>query len=285
MSFKSKLKRTGRFVLSNMGHAVRVEQNFRSDSELLKGRCVIVTGGTSGIGYASAEACLRAGAKVIVTSRSLSRAEETARRLGSGAYGAALDLGNAEEMGAQVEAIYAAAPYRIDALVNNAGVLKGAPFGKTSVESFDEVIGANLRGTYFLTQEVARRMVSDKVSGNIMFITSSSAYRPATNAYSCAKWALRGLVEGTAKMLAPHRIVVNAIAPGPTATAMLLEGDIENVMRPSSPIGRYATSEEIAEIVVTLLSDSSRSIVGDTVRMCGGSGVITYDDVDATFEV
>lgn len=285
MSIKSKIKKTGRFILSNMGHPIHLEQRLRSGSELLKGRCIVVTGGTSGIGYASAEACLRAGAKVIVTSRSLTRAEEAASRLGAGASGAALDLANAEGMAAQVDAIYASSRGGVDALVNNAGVLKGAPFGKTNIESFDEVVGVNLRGTYFLTQEVARRMVADKVIGNIVFVTSSSAYRPATNAYSCTKWALRGLMEGAAKMLAPYGIVVNAVAPGPTATAMLLEGDADNVMRPDSPIGRYVSPEEIAEMIVTLLSDASRSVVGDTVRMCGGSGVVTFDDVDATFEV
>ncbi len=147
------------------------------------------------------------------------------------------------------------------------------------------MVGANLRGTYFLTQEVARRMVAGGVRGNICFVTSSSAYRPATNAYSCTKWALRGLVEGSAKMLSPNGIVVNAIAPGPTATGMLIEGDAGNVMKPNSPIGRYVTPEEIASMVVTLLSDASRSTVGDTVRMCGGSGVVTFDDADATFEL
>ena len=107
MSIKSKIKKTGRFILLNMGHPIHLEQRLRSGSELLKGRCIVVTGGTSGIGYASAEACLRAGAKVIVTSRSLTRAEEAASRLGAGASGAALDLANAEGMAAQVDAIYA----------------------------------------------------------------------------------------------------------------------------------------------------------------------------------
>lgn len=284
MGLKAKAKRVGRFVLSNIGRPVRVEQTLRAESELLSGRCVLVTGGTSGIGLATAEACLRAGADVIVTSRSLSRAEEACARLGERTYPASLDLADAEGMAAQVDAVYAAAPGPVDALVNNAGVLKGAAFGRTSVSDFDEVIGANLRGTYFLTQEVARRMVSGRVRGNVCFVTSSSAYRPATNAYSCTKWALRGLVEGAAKMLAPHGIVVNAVAPGPTATGMLVEGDTGNVMKPNSPIGRYVTPEEIASMVVTLLSDASRSTVGDTVRMCGGSGVFTYDDADATFE-
>lgn len=284
MGLKSKAKKAGRFILSNLGRPVRVEQSLRGESALLSGRCVVVTGAASGIGFATAEACLHAGANVVVTSRSLDRAEDACKRLGGGSP-AALDLSNAKSMAAQVDVLYDVAPAPIDALVNNAGVLKGAAFGRTAVNDFDEVVGTNLRGTYFLTQEVARRMIRGRVQGNICFITSSSAYRPATNAYSCTKWALRGLTEGAAKMLAPYGIVVNAVAPGPTATAMLLEGDVSNVMLPRSPIGRYVTPEEIAEMVVSLLSDASRSIVGDTVRMTGGSGVITFDDAEATFEL
>ena len=84
-------------------------------------------------------------------------------------------------------------------------------------------------------------------------------------------------------MLAPRGIVVNAVAPGPTATPMLIEGGGDNISLPRSPIGRYVTPEEIAGMVVTLLSDASRSIIGDTVCMTGGSGIVTLDDVDATF--
>lgn len=284
MGIKSKAKKAGRFVLSNLGRPVRVSQTLRGENSLLQGRCVIVTGATTGIGFATAAACLRAGAHVIVTSRTMNRAEDACDRLGGG-QPAELDLSAAESMPAQVDKIFRSAQMQVDALVNNAGILKGSAFGRTAIEDFDEVVGINLRGTYFLTQEVAWRMVKTGTQGNICFITSSSAYRPATNAYSCTKWALRGLTEGTAKMLAPHGIVVNAVAPGPTATSMLLEGDAGNITLPRSPIGRFVTPEEIAEMVVSLLCDSSRSVIGDAVRMTGGSGVITFDDADATFEL
>lgn len=284
MGFKSNMKRAGRFVLSNLGKPVRIEQTLRGESAMLAKRCVVVTGATSGIGFATAAACLRAGAHVIITSRNMGRAKDACARLGGG-YPAKLDLSDAESMPAQVDEICRMAPVPVDALVNNAGVLKGSAFGKTAIADFDEVVGANLRGTYFLTQEFARRMVKQGTKGNICFVTSSSAYRPATNVYSCTKWALRGLTEGTAKMLAPHGIVVNAVAPGPTATSMLIEGNAGNVALPRSPMGRYATPEEIAEMIVVLLSDASRSMIGDAVRMTGGSGVVTFDDVDAAFEL
>lgn len=283
MGIKQKTKKMGRFVLSNLGRPVYAEQSFREENKLLSGRCVVVTGATSGIGLATAAACLRSGASVVVTSRDINRAKDACLRLGGG-FPAMLDLSDAESIPDQVDELSRSVSTQIDALVNNAGILKGSAFGRTTVSDFDDIIATNLRGTYFLTQEMARRMVKDGVRGNICFVTSSSAYRPATNAYSCTKWALRGLVEGTAKMLAPHGIVVNAVAPGPTATAMLI-GDNNNIMAPRSPIGRYLTPEEIAEIIVTLLTDSSRGIIGDTIRMTGGSGVITFDDVDTIFEL
>lgn len=283
MGIKQKTKKMGRFVLSNLGRPVYAEQSFREENKLLSGRCVVVTGATSGIGLATAAACLRSGASVVVTSRDINRAKDACLRLGGG-FPAMLDLSDAESIPDQVDELSRSVSAQIDALVNNAGILKGSAFGRTTVSDFDDIIATNLRGTYFLTQEMARRMVKDGVRGNICFVTSSSAYRPATNAYSCTKWALRGLVEGTAKMLAPHGIVVNAVAPGPTATAMLI-GDNNNIMAPRSPIGRYLTPEEIAEIIVTLLTDSSRGIIGDTIRMTGGSGVITFDDVDTIFEL
>lgn len=283
MGIKQKTKKMGRFVLSNLGRPVYAEQSFREENKLLSGRCVVVTGATSGIGLATAAACLRSGASVVVTSRDINRAKDACLRLGGG-FPAMLDLSDAESIPDQVDELSRSVSTQIDALVNNAGILKGSAFGRTTVSDFDDTIATNLRGTYFLTQEMARRMVKDGVRGNICFVTSSSAYRPATNAYSCTKWALRGLVEGTAKMLAPHGIVVNAVAPGPTATAMLI-GDNNNIMTPRSPIGRYLTPEEIAEIIVTLLTDSSRGIIGDTIRMTGGSGVITFDDVDTIFEL
>lgn len=283
MGAKAKLKKIGRYILSNLGRPVYVEQSLRKDGDMLAGRCVVVTGATSGIGFAIATACLRAGANVVVTSRDVGRAEDACKRLGGG-YPARLDLSDAESIPCQIDELSRLLPAPIDALVNNAGILKGSTFGRTKISDFDDVVATNLRGTYFLTQEVARRMVKGGIRGNILFITSSSAYRPAINVYSCTKWALRGLVEGTAKMLAPHGIVVNAVAPGPTATAMLMEDSTGNVMAPRSPMGRYLTSEEIAEMVVTLLSSASRGVIGDTIRMTGGSGVITFDDVDYVFE-
>lgn len=292
MGLKSEIKNAVRLALRAVKPPVFIGQELRGKSGLLTGRTILVSGGTSGIGRAIAVACLGAGASVVITSRSAARAESVASELSIACEGrisgAALSLsGGVTPMLSQLDAIYRDNP-ELDAFISNAGVFTGEQFGKTAEEDFDAVIETNLKGAYFLSQEVARRMVRGGVRGNILFVTSSSAYRPATNAYACSKWALRGLVEGESKMLAPYGIVVNAVAPGPTATPMLIGSCAEedtDLSRPESPIGRFITPEEIAEVAVNLLCDSSRAIIGDAVRVTGGSAIVTFDDTESVFRL
>lgn len=94
---------------------------------------------------------------------------------------------------------------------------------------------------------------------------------------------IRGLTLGLAKSLAPYGITVNGIAPGPTATPMLLEDSQSNITNNSNPIGRYVLPEEIANMAVVLVSSMGRTIVGDMIYMTGGAGIITYDDINYSF--
>ena len=121
-------------------------------------------------------------------------------------------------------------------------------------------------------------MKENKIQGNILNVSSSSAIRPASNSYGLAKWGIRGMTLGFAKHLSADGIVVNAIAPGPTATSMLLDAGNKDINRPSSPSERYATPEEIANLAVILVSDLGRMVNGDTVYVTGGCGLLTFDD-------
>ena len=122
-------------------------------------------------------------------------------------------------------------------------------------------------------------MIDNKIKGNILNVSSSSAVRPALTSYQLAKWGIRAFTKGLAKELSPRDIVVNSIAPGPTATDMLLDGG-DNINRPSSPNGRYSTPEEIASLCVVLVSKLARVVDGDTIFATGGAGILTYDDWD-----
>ena len=171
---------------------------------------------------------------------------------------------------------------RIDVLVNNAGVL-GASMPNATAEAFDKVIDTNLKGVFFLSQLFGGYLKANKVEGNILNVGSSSCLRPATSAYTLSKWGIRGLTLGLAKSLAPYGVTVNGIAPGPTATPMLLKDGQGNITNKGNPIGRYALPEEIANMAVVLVSPMGRTIVGDMVYMTGGAATVTYDDMDYTF--
>ena len=170
----------------------------------------------------------------------------------------------------------------IDILVNNAGVL-GASMPNAREEEFDRVIDTNLKGVFFLSQLFGKYMKENKITGNILNVGSSSCLRPAISAYTLSKWGIRGLTLGLAKSLAPYGITVNGIAPGPTATPMLLKDDLNNITNNGNPIGRYALPEEIANMAVILVSPMGQTIVGDMVYMTGGAGVVTNDDIEYVF--
>ena len=173
---------------------------------------------------------------------------------------------------------------KIDILVNNAGVL-GGDISNCTEQEYDTVLDTNLKGVFFLTKLVARHMIDNHIDGNILNIASSSSLRPANSAYTLSKWGIRGFTMGMARTLAPYGIVVNGIAPGPTATPMLL-GNTKNanLYVPRSLAGRYAMPCEIANMAVILVSNMCRMVIGDILYMTGGAGIINNDDVDYCFD-
>lgn len=286
MDVKIIIKRIIRiFRIKGSSGMVTAQISLLPPTELLKGRTALITGGSSGIGYAIADAYLKAGATVIITGRSQYRLDEACQKLCYGGkykdrvFGIVMDVSDSSCLEKSFDEACKVSDGSIDILVNNAGIIGGG-FNSTSSEEFDNVINTNLKGTFFLSRIVADYMKKNLIKGNILNIASSSSFRPANSAYGLSKWGVRALTEGLARGLAPHGIVVNGIAPGPTATPMLLQGDTDNIFKDNSLIGRYILPEEIANMAVILVSDMSRSIVGDIVCMTGGAGNITNEDLN-----
>ena len=256
-------------------------------NEILSGRCAIITGGTSGIGFAIAETFIKAGATVIITGRTQKRIDEAISRLPKGkAFGCSLDntcINSFNEKFAEVlDTLKVAGISHIDILVNNAGINgKGMPYATEN--EYDKILDTNLKGVFFLSQMFGKYFVENCIKGNILNIASASSLRPADSAYSVSKWGIRGLTLGLAKSLGKNGITVNGIAPGPTATPMMLKGDNTNMHLDRIPLGRYITPEEISNMAVMLVSDMSRSIMGDLIYMTGGAGNLTFDDVNYGF--
>ena len=260
-----------------------------SPNQLLQGRTALITGGTSGIGYEIAKAFLNAGAEVIITGRNQHRIDENVEKLKKdtkqdvGIYGLQLDNTIVSDFKDRFNAALQLAGKPIDILVNNAGVL-GCNFDNGTEADYDRILDTNLKGVFFLSQIVAHYMKDNNIQGNILNVASSSSLRPAASAYTVSKWGIRGLTLGMARLLAPHGVVVNGIAPGPTATPMLMTGGVrEDISLKQNLTGRYAMPEEIANMAVVLVSNMCRMVVGDIVYMTGGAGLITNDDMNYSF--
>ena len=251
--------------------------------EYLADRCILITGGATGIGYSIAEACLRNGADVIIAGRTLTKLENAKERLllsGKGKVGIlTLDICNPETFNLKIKEAITLLDRKPDALVNCAGTEAGKAFGDTEISKFDTVLETNLRGTYFFCQACANYMIEWSIEGNILMISSASGVRPAISPYMLSKWGILGLTEGLAKKLIPYDIVVNGIGPGPTPTPMIKMDPNGDYTKPNSPAGRFIIPEEVSNIAVFLLSNMGRMIVGDTIFVTGGVGTLTKDDM------
>lgn len=290
MSLANYIKRGIKFILSGIPEKkVCANIAYLSPSKILEGRTALITGGTSGIGFEIAKAFVRAGATCVITGRNEEKIEKACAEIekeldakGS-IFGKRMDVTSLVAMEEAFKEILCVVPsHSIDVLVNNAGVV-GGEIRDCTEEKYDLILDTNLKGTFFLSQLVARYMRDNHVEGNILNIGSSSSLRPATSAYSITKNAIYGFTKGLAKVLAPYGITVNGIAPGPTATPMLMPNGIKDNLAFPNPLGRYILPGEIANMAVFLVSSMGKSIIGDMIFMTGGSGVVTFDDVQYNF--
>ena len=286
MSLFSKIKKGLRYIGQSFAPVTKVypQISLLAPNELLKGRVALITGGTSGIGFEIAKAFVNAGATVVITGRKQERLDKATSLLREEfnnttcAFGLVMDMTNPDCFRDKITEALELLKAPIDILVNNAGV-NGCSFGNGTEKDYDLVLDTNLKGAFFLSQELAHYMVKNKLQGNILNVASSSSLRPAVSAYGLSKWGIVGLTQGLARVLTEHGITVNAIAPGPTATPMqgLEKGD--DISLSANLTGRFALPEEIANIAVILVSNMSRMIVGDVVYMTGGSGNIYNGDI------
>lgn len=290
MGFKQYIKRGIVYLLHGVPERkVYANISYLAPNEMLRGRAALVTGGTSGIGYEIAKAFINAGAKVVITGRNEQKLSKACAAINKEVscknmiFGLVMDNTNVKTMPQKLEEIKSlVGGQSVDILVNNAGVV-GGEVKDCLEEQYDRIMDTNLKGTFFLSQLMARYFVNNKIGGNILMIGSSSSLRPATSAYTITKNAVYGFTKGLAKVLAPYGITVNGLAPGPTATPILMPDGVRDEISFSNSLGRYVLPGEIANMAVFLVSNMGRSIIGDMIFMTGGSGVITYDDVNYSF--
>lgn len=247
------------------------------NDQLLKGKIVLITGGTGGIGYAIAETAINSGAKVILSGTNEQILKKSCDLLGGNARPLKMDLIEIEKIEERINTALSLFPeHRIDILINSAGIHGEWDFMRPNEELFDKVIDVNVKGLYFVSNIIARYMIDKNVKGHILNISSSSALRPAWTPYQISKWAVNGITKGLADYLLPFGIVVNGLAPGPTATEMVKKDKTDDLYYQDQPSHRFISAQEIANLAIFMVSNNGDMIVGDTFYITGGSGTISY---------
>ncbi len=245
----------------------------KSPKTLLDGKVGIVTGGSSGIGAAIAKAMTDAGCTVYIIGRDKRKLENASKQIGCQYM--QLDITDISATEKAIEELCSVS--KIDILVNSAGVHGNDLFGYVTEATFDSVINTNVKALYFISQAVANQMIKKDIKGHILNVSSASSLKPSWTPYEISKRAVNGITLGMAHKLIGHGIVVNGIAPGPTATNMLNGLEKNNLNWNGNPSGRVSTPEEIAALALFMVSGQGDSIVGDTFFMTGGSGTICID--------
>lgn len=241
----------------------------------LDNKIAVITGGTSGIGLATAQLFIEEGAKVIVTGRNPETLNQAKTILGSGADVIAADTSDLKAV-EQLFKTIAERYKKIDALFVNAGIAKFAPLAQSTPEIFDEQFNVNVRGAYFTVQH-AVPLIPD--GGAILFTASmvTSIAEPMSSVYSATKAALRSFGRSLAAELAP-RIRVNTVSPGPIETPIFgklgLPSEVVQAfaadMLQRNPLKRIGHVDDVAKAALFLLSDQSAYTTGIEMFVDGG---------------
>src|SRR5579884_73438 len=249
------------------------------ENMVLKDQIALITGASSGIGYATAVAMAREGARVGVNfhknKEGAERAVAEIRKAGGEAEAIRADVTSASEVQAMVDAVRRRWG-RIDILVNNAGDLLARRMLPEMTEDYwDQIMALNLKSVFLCVKAVWEEMAARK-GGNIINVSSIAGRNgggPGSGAYASAKGGMITYTKSLAKELAPHGVRVNAVAPGVIATPYHERYSPPEVFQKflaSIPLGRAGTSEEVASVIVFLASPAASYIVGETIEMNGG---------------
>ena len=254
----------------------------------LKGKTAVVTGGSLGIGYGISYRLAEAGANVVITSRNIeevNKAVEELKQKGFKSYGVKTDVSLEEDVKNLVtETIKSFGS--VDILVNNAGIYPSIPVHLMTLADFDQVLSINLKGVFLCSKYSSEQMIKQGKGGKIINITSIDALHPSSIGlahYDASKHGVWGFTKNIALELAPHKIWVNAVAPGGITTpgvqkmqsgAKVSEGvDMKKMLEAflaKIPMSRMGVPDDIGKVVLFLASEMSSYMTGSQIVVDGG---------------
>lgn len=242
----------------------------------MKNKTILITGGTTGIGLATAKLLSVEGAKVLVTGRNPATLAAAQKELPAGTVFLRSDSGSladAQTLGTEVKKHAA----KLDGVFFNAGIGQFGPLEAMTPQHYDDMFGVNVRGPYFQLQSLLPLLANPSAALFNASVVAELGF-PNTSIYSATKAAIVSLGKSLAVELAPRGIRVNTLSPGPIATPIYnklgLPADVvkgfEDSLTAQSLFKRFGTAEEVAKLARFLLSEDSSFIVGDNVTIDGG---------------
>jgi NAD(P)-dependent dehydrogenase (short-subunit alcohol dehydrogenase family) len=241
----------------------------------LEGKVAVITGGSAGIGLATAKRFVEEGAFVFITGRRQAELDAAVKEIGPNATAVRADAANLRDLTRLFDTVKAAKG-RIDVLYANAGIYEFTPFGTITEDAYDKMFDINVKGVLFTVQQ-AVPLMND--GGSIILtgsVAGSKGFEAAT-VYGATKAAIRSFARSWTSDLKARNIRVNVLSPGPVQTPgfdVFANDDVRNYMKSIVPLGRIGTAEEIAKAALFLASDDSSYVAGTELFVDGGSAAV-----------
>ncbi|MFF1736969.1 SDR family NAD(P)-dependent oxidoreductase [Streptomyces sp. NPDC058247] len=239
----------------------------------LQGKVAVITGGTAGIGLATARLFVREGAYVFITGRRQKELDESVKAIGGNVTGVQGDVAELADLDRLYETV--AAKGRIDIVVANAGLGEFASLENVTEEHFDKIFNVNVKGALFTVQK-ALPLLNDGASVILVGSVAGVKGTPAFSVYGASKAAVRNFVRGWTVELKHRRIRCNVLSPGPIETPLVAAQPQDAIAKIAStiPMGRMGEPDEVAKAALFLASDDSSFVTGIELFVDGGRAQI-----------